>query len=140
MKTKAVRKFSLSLLALLIIAIFFYLNFTTVIVSGQSMEPTFRNGQRLLACKAYWLVGGIKDKDVVVIKAPVGYIIKRVYKTQGETVDFANVQEDYNIADGEYHVPPDNVWVLGDNRPVSEDSRKFGPIPLSSILGKVIKL
>ncbi|MEA2686818.1 MAG: mitochondrial inner rane protease subunit 1, partial [Actinomycetota bacterium] len=35
-------------------------------------------------------------------------------------------------------VPDDRFWVMGDNRPVAEDSRQFGPIPESAIEGRVL--
>jgi signal peptidase I len=126
---------------LLVIAVFFYFNFTTVIVSGHSMDPTFHTGQRLLACKAYWLIGGIRDNDIVVIKTdkPGEYIIKRVYKLGGEVVDWPNVPGDYRLITGEFHVPEGDVYVLGDNRPVSQDSRTFGPVPVDRVIGKIIR-
>jgi signal peptidase I len=135
------RGFSVTLLLSLAIALFFYFNFRTVIVSGHSMDPTFHTGQKLVACKAYWLVGDIKDNDVVVIQwtKPNEYIIKRVYKTAGETVDWPNAPADYKITQGEFRVPDGEIYVLGDNRAVSEDSRIFGPVPLGRVIGKIIK-
>ena len=133
---------SVSLVVLLVFAIVFYVNFHTVVVSGHSMDPTFHDGQRLLACRAYWLVGGIKDNDVVVIQmgGPHEYIIKRVYKTAGEVVDWPNVPERWNITNGEFRVPDGEIYVLGDNRAVSEDSRAFGPVQTNRVLGKILKL
>jgi signal peptidase I len=139
-KKKVLRRFSYTTLVLLVIAIFFYFSFHTVVVSGQSMEPTFHTGERLLACKAYWLVGPIKDKDVVVIQRPGEYIIKRVYRTEGETVDFVNAPSTWDITRGEYKVPEGCVYVLGDNRPVSSDSRAFGAVPTSDVIGKILRL
>lgn len=134
--------FLIVLLALLGISVFFYFNFTTVVVNGESMLPTFRNGDRLLACKAYWLVGGIHKKDVVVIKNPDGkpdeYVIKRVLGLPGDEIDFQNVPGDWRIANGVYHVPDGHVYVIGDNREVSDDSRKFGPVPLENVIGKIV--
>ncbi len=122
------------------ITILFYLNFNTVIVSGHSMDPTYHTGERLLASRAYWLVGNIRPKDIVVIRGEKSgeYMIKRVYKMGGEIVDYANVPENWSIANGEYHVPEGNIYVLGDNREVSEDSRKYGPVPVDRILGKIV--
>ncbi|HEY3782214.1 MAG TPA: signal peptidase I [Fimbriimonadaceae bacterium] len=139
-KKKALRRFSYTTLVLLAIALFFFFNFHTVVVSGQSMEPTFHTGERLLACKAYWLVGPIRDKDVVVIQRPGEYIIKRVYKTAGETVDFVNAPANWDISQGEYKVPAGCVYVLGDNRPVSSDSRVFGAVQASNVIGKILRL
>jgi len=125
---------------LLAFAIYFHLTFTTVVVSGESMLPTLTNGQRVLTSRAYWLVGPIRDKDVVVIKddGPTGYIIKRVYKMAGEIVDWYNVPDNVDFRDGEYKVPLGHVYVLGDNREVSEDSRRFGPVKVDDIIGKVV--
>jgi signal peptidase I len=131
------------MIAVLAFAVFFLLNFTTVVVSGPSMLPTFKSGRRLLASKAYWLVGPLKKDDVVVIReadpnAGTGYFIKRIYRLAGETVDMVNVPRNYKLASGPYVVPSGTVYVLGDNREVSSDSRELGPIELSRIIGKVI--
>ena len=98
---------------------------------------------KILTSRAYWLVGPIKDGDVVVIRNPEeeeakGYLIKRVHRMGGEKVDFLNVPEDHRLADGEYVVPADSVYVIGDNRAVSEDSRKFGAVKKKDILGKYV--
>ncbi len=139
-RKRAITGFSATLLFLLAFAIYFFFTFQTVVVSGESMLPTLKSGQRVLTSKAYWLVGPIKQKDVVVLKddGPTGYIIKRVYKMAGEVVDWSLVPETFDFRSGEFKVPDGNVYVLGDNREVSEDSRKFGPVPLEKIIGKVV--
>ncbi|MBN9504167.1 MAG: signal peptidase I [Armatimonadetes bacterium 55-13] len=139
-RKRAITGFGGTLLVLLAFAIYFHLTFTTVVVSGESMLPTLTNGQRVLTSRAYWLVGPIRDKDVVVIKddGPTGYIIKRVYKMAGEIVDWYNVPDNVDFRDGEYKVPLGHVYVLGDNREVSEDSRRFGPVKVDDIIGKVV--
>ena len=129
------------LLFLLAVSVFFYYNFKTVEVEGNSMEPTLKPGQRLLVCKAYWLVGQIKDGDIVVINNPFErneVIIKRVYRTQGETVDLQNVPDSWDVTQGQYVVPQGTIFVLGDNPAVSQDSRFYGPFDSSSVIGKVV--
>lgn len=141
MRKRAITGFGIVLLFVFGFTMFFYLNFNTVIVTGNSMENTYHSGQRLLASRAYWLVGEIRDKDIVVIKqgdGPKDYIIKRVYKMEGEVVDFANVPENWSIGNGEYKVPSGYIYVLGDNRAVSEDSRKFGAVAIDRVLGKIV--
>jgi len=142
MRKKAFTGFGVMLLFILGFALFFFLNFKTVIVSGPSMQPTYMSGDRLLESKAYWLIGPIHQEDIVVIRNEdgKGYIIKRVYRLGGEKVDYKNVPDSWNLASGEYVVPEGDVYVLGDNRPVSEDSRKFGPVPMERILGKIVIL
>ncbi len=131
---------SASLLGLLGFAFFFQSNFRTVQVQGESMVPTFQNGDRLLASSAYWLVGTLRRGDVVVVESetPGEFFIKRVYRLEGEDVDWLNVPDDHNLTKGTFSVPPGNVYVLGDNREVSEDSRKFGPVAYEKIVGKIV--
>lgn len=105
------------------------------------MEPTLKDKQRILVCKAFWLVGAPKKGDIVVIRgeAPGEYLVKRVYATEGEEVDYAYQPENYDFSQGKYVVPEGYVYVLGDNLSMSEDSREFGPVPMQRILGKVVE-
>lgn len=138
-KRRPITGFGITLLVVLGITLFMYFNFTTVIVSGNSMEPMYTDKERVLVSKAYWLVGGIRRKDVVVLRGSNGEtVIKRVIGLPGDTIDFFNVPEDWKLQNGEYVVPPNAYYVLGDNREVSEDSRKFGPVPEKQIVGKVL--
>jgi len=105
------------------------------------MEPTFNTGDHVLVSKAYWLVGDIMQNDIIVVRSrdkSGEYYIKRVYKTGGETVDFYNMPANWSITNGEFIVPERQYYVLGDNRPVSEDSRTWGPVQLNEVIGKVI--
>lgn len=139
--TRAITEFGTTLILVLGIMLFALFNFKTVVVSGPSMEPTFLNGQKLLACKAYWLIGAIRKKDIVVIKGdkPNDYFIKRVYALPGDVVDWANVPEDWSLEKGEYKIKPGEIYVLGDNREVSEDSRVWGAISQDRVIGKIVK-
>lgn len=133
--------FSGFLLFLFAITLFFWKNFKTIEVQGDSMETTLQAGNRLLISNAYWLVGTIKDNDIVVIRNPYEnneIIIKRVYKSEGETVGLANVPEDWDITKGPYVVPKGMIFVLGDNVAVSQDSRHYGPFDLEDVIGKVV--
>jgi signal peptidase I len=138
---KSSRKgFIIFLFVVLLVAIFFNRNFTTIVVKGPSMQPTFYTGRRLLVSHAYWLVGEIRDNDIVVVSDPNpdGYIIKRVYKMGGEKVDWHNAPRSHNLAMGDYVVPPGQYFLLGDNPPKSDDSRDFGPVDQARVLGKVL--
>ena len=128
------------LLFLLALAVFFYYNFRTIEVQGDSMVPTLQPGQRLLISKAYWLVGDIKYNDIVVINhvRENEVIIKRVYKLSGEIVDMQNVPPSWDLTQGEYTVPDNQIFVLGDNIEVSQDSRHYGPFDLNDVIGKVV--
>lgn len=140
-KKVVVTGFTVFLLFVLAFVIFLSQNFTTVEVKGPSMEPTFYERDHVLVSKAYWLVGPLKRGDIVVIKSEdkAGeYYIKRVNRLPGETVDFYNLPQDYSLTNGEFVVPDGQYYVLGDNRPVSEDSRVWGPVDVGEIIGKVI--
>jgi signal peptidase I len=107
-------------------------------VEGISMEPTLQPGQGLLLVRLLWLAGGIHDGDIVVVSDPSGqhHMIKRVYKSGGEQVEPDFQPGETPAAD--YVVPEGNIYVLGDNLEHSEDSRVWGPIPLSRVDGKAI--
>ncbi|MFN8138519.1 MAG: signal peptidase I [Fimbriimonadales bacterium] len=132
--------FSVVLLLVLLFLVFFYQNFQTVQVSGESMLPTFHNGQRILICKALWLVGPLQKRDIVVIKGEAAgeYIVKRVAYLEGDEVDYVNQPSNWDASQGKFVVPNGTVYVLGDNEEVSEDSRIFGPVSLSRVVGKVL--
>lgn len=131
--------FGLFLVFILAFSVFFWMNFQTVEVRGDSMEPTYHDGSRLLVSRAYWLVGSVSKGDVIVIKQDADeYIIKRVYALEGEAVDFAKIPDEWALEQGEYIVPAGKVYVLGDNKDVSEDSRQLGPFRLDSVIGKVV--
>jgi signal peptidase I len=137
-RKRHITEFGIVMLVVLAAALYLYTTFTTVVVSGESMLPTLKDGQRLLASKAYWLVGPIRERDIVVVQdgGPSRYYIKRVYKLAGGKVEWALAPMKNPI--GEFTVPKGTAYVLGDNREVSEDSRKFGAIPLDQIIGKVV--
>ncbi|MFN0060195.1 MAG: signal peptidase I [Planctomycetota bacterium] len=126
-------------------------------ISGQSMEPTFRNGERVIIHKLSpgWL--SIDHGDVLIFASPNDpskNLIKRVIALPGEHVhiesgkvyiDEKELDESYvrreltTYAPRAYDwiVPPDHVFVMGDNRAQSQDSRHFGFVPQRDVKGKV---
>ncbi|MCG7335940.1 signal peptidase I [Sporosarcina sp. ACRSM] len=131
--------------------------FTPVIVSGQSMEPTFENENKIVISKIH----KVDRFDLIVFHAPNSEddFIKRVIGLPGDVVImkddrlFINGEEydeDYiqankdKLADGqkltqdfEVEVPEGCYFVLGDNRRHSTDSRIIGCIDASSVVGAV---
>ena len=139
-KKRAITGFGVFLFLMLGVAIFFFFNFKTIEVSGISMVPTLKDHQRVLVSKAYWLIGAIHDDDIIVLQDPhgPGEIIKRVCFSPGENVDWTVRPDNAPGIDSKFLVPEGCFYVLGDNRPYSEDSRKFGFIDGSKVLGKVV--
>jgi signal peptidase I len=123
-------------------------------VEGQSMEPSLHTNQRLVVEKVSYRFHGPQRFDIVVLRLPSQgeeLLIKRVIGLPGETVEIRNGQVYINgqqldepfIAEetrpgrnARVIVPPLNVYVLGDNRNRSNDSRSFGPVPIENIVGR----
>ncbi len=142
----------------LIVVFLFVFTFRLGIVRGESMMPTYQNGQSVLVRRQSFLNSKFKRGDVVVLQKGRDVIIKRVAYLPGEEVkDPALVNVSYVrdlldyyeqsprlTSDGKksmvprIFVPAGFIVVLGDNPAVSEDSRFFGPVPLRDVLGNVI--
>ena len=157
-----VKTICVTVVVILIVRIFF---FTPVVVEGASMQPTFHSGDRIIVSKQ----SSIERLDVIVFKANEHEnYIKRVIGLPGEHVAYMNdyllingevVEEPY-LDDYKLHIPLDTtltenftletytgytvipegyVFVLGDNRKKSTDSRdpSLGLVAFDSILGEV---
>ena len=125
------------------------------VVNGTSMLPTAINGEHVLVNKLAYVFGSPKPGQVIVFHPPIPTteeFIKRVVATAGETVairkghlyvDGKRVPQPYieywdTRSYAQVTVPKGDVFVLGDNRPVSYDSRYFGPVPIKSITGEAM--
>lgn len=128
-----------------------------------SMEDTIMPGDMVFSEKVSYYVRGPERGDIVTFADPEvagRTLIKRVIATEGQTVDlvdgkvvvsgvelvepYTSGRESFPLsrtAPGidisyPYTVPTGHVWVMGDNRTASQDSRYFGSIPISSISGR----
>jgi signal peptidase I len=121
-------------------------------VLGQSMEPNLHSTQRVVVEKVtYRFLHGPRRGDIVVIDLPIQteMLIKRVVGLPGETIevrrgevyiDGERLEEPWtvNYGGGSYGpktIPPLHVFVMGDNRGASNDSRNFGPVPIDHVVG-----
>jgi signal peptidase I len=125
-------------------------------VHGNSMEPTLPAGAALLIDKVTFQARDPHRGDVIVTSDPrTGeLIVKRIVATEGDSVGIENgtlivngraVEENYvdnHDMEGFYFgpdtVPSGHVFLLGDNRADSVDSRAFGPVAVDSIDGRVL--
>ncbi|MEI6532812.1 MAG: signal peptidase I [Candidatus Roizmanbacteria bacterium] len=130
-------------------------------VRGASMEPTFQTGDFIFTSKVTYKFRTPQRGDVVVFHSPrnpeVEYI-KRIIGIPGDSIKLSNrtmyvnetpLKETYIsasttiLSEGFLHedikitVPQGYIFVMGDNRPRSSDSREFGPVPISSVIGQV---
>ena len=145
------------ILAGITIGIVRYFLFKPFYVKGQSMEPNFYEKDYLIIDELTYRFREPQRGEVVVFRAPVGsdYYLKRVVGLPGERVKIENqkvvvynddhpqgliVDEVYLTEDTPgstmVSLEPDEYFVLGDNRDSSYDSRRFGPIKESSIVGR----
>jgi signal peptidase I len=122
-------------------------------VEGYSMEPTLHGQERLVIEKLSFHFRPPERGDIVVLRVPnygKEMLIKRVIGLPGDTIAVENghvlingepLDETYINGPplgsyGPTTVPADSVFVMGDNRNNSNDSRSFGPIPYDDIVGR----
>lgn len=130
----------LALLAGSLLAVRRLLLVTTV--DGSSMEPTLRSGDRVLIRRTHRPRRG----QVVLMRFPVRpgrppdpqLLLKRVVHVHGDRVPGDWASPDLRAIGGA-EVPAGHAVVLGDNRPVSWDSRHFGFVPRDRVLGVMLR-
>ncbi len=150
-----------TVLALLIVIPIRFFIAQPFVVSGESMVPTFNDGNYLIVDEISYRFETPKRGDIVVFKFPSDekrYLIKRVIGLPGETVDIKDgrifiknkehpnsfeLTEPYldpkrNLLYGNQTTTLTNnqYFVMGDNRVASSDSRIWGPLPKDLIVGR----
>lgn len=131
------------------------------VVPSGSMIPTIQEQNRVLAEKiTYRFTRAPEYGDVAVFRNPLGappILIKRVIATGGQEVDLRDgvvyidgvaLDEPYTHSQPSlpespaiaypFTVPEDSVWMMGDNRTNSGDSREFGPVRVDQVLGRAM--
>ncbi len=123
-----------------------------------SMEPTVMTDDRVIAEKVSLYFHGPRPGDVIAFDNPAGVaplLFKRVIAVGGQTVDIRDGQliVDGEVVDEPYiHgaltqpgtvalplvVPEGYLWLMGDNRENSRDSRYFGPQPETAVEGRAV--
>jgi signal peptidase I len=153
--------FKIAVIAFVIVAPIRYFLFQPFIVSGESMVPSFQNGDYLIVDEISYRFSNPERGDVVVFDTnfiPNYYgqrFIKRVIGLPGEVVNVTGghievTKDNKTITLSEKYLPAslktvgevkktlgkDEFFVLGDNRDYSYDSRVWGVVPRKDIIGK----
>jgi signal peptidase I len=152
------------LIAFGLAAIIRYFLFTPIVVDGESMMPTLEDGDKMIVNKIGYTIGEPERFDIVVFHAPEQKdYIKRVIGLPGDQIEYRDDQlyingeayeepylgeykeavtdgtltEDFTLEDKIQRetVPEGHVFVMGDNRRFSKDSRHIGVIPFDEIIG-----
>lgn len=128
------------------------------VVSGESMVPTFHNGEYLIVDEISYLLGNVKRGDVVIFRYPGDtkrFFIKRIIGLPNEKVIVNNgevtiinkehpegfkmnepyVNEEF-FTGSEYETKDGEYFVMGDNRNKSSDSRFWGVLPEKLLIGR----
>lgn len=152
------------LFSIIFVAIFTTFIAKPIRVNGSSMYPTLIDQElgfsNVITLKAF----GIHRFEVVIVYVDElkEYLVKRVIALPGETVEYKNetlfingspvtesfldkqyvekisksINADFTAAFEPYTVKEGEVWLMGDNRPFSSDSRRFGAFPIKKIVSK----
>lgn len=153
------RRVLLEILETIVLALVLFtaINFLTarIRVDGSSMEPNFHDGDYVIVNRMAYRFGDIQRGDVIVFPYPLHKeddYIKRVIGLPGDHVAiyggvvYVNgeaLSEPYimekPVADlAEVVVPEGYVYVMGDNRNASSDSRAWGPLEIKDIIGQAV--
>jgi signal peptidase I len=132
------------------------------IVRGASMDPTFENNEYLIVDQVTYRFHPPERSDVVIFRYPKNpsiFFIKRIIGLPGETVEITGeritirrgvgvdpIVLDQSFIDpsrmsaeyGVYALGENEYFVMGDNRKESSDSRTWGPLPKSDLIGRAV--
>lgn len=153
-----IREYAESLVIAVVLALFIiFFIAQSFLVQGDSMEPSLHDGERLLVDKVTYRFRPPERGEIIVFsfpKDPRRKFIKRVIGVPGDVIEIRNrtlfingvpIEEEYIRGPmyqpyGPITVPEGTVWVLGDNRNNSEDSRfpDVGPVPLDLVVGRAL--
>ena len=155
-KPITVKRFVFEILQTILLSFLLYFAIDAVVarvrVENISMQPTLKPGEFLLVNKLAYKLGSVGRGDIIVFhfpKDPSDDYIKRAIGLPGDHVRIENgrvyinsaqLNETYTMADptynGEWNVPQDAIFALGDNRNQSSDSHSWGFVPMDNLVGK----
>ena len=144
-KVKEILSYVIIILVVVLIRTFL---FTPIKVNGKSMYPTLDENYFMILNKIA-VKKSINRWDIVVVKENDKYIIKRVIGLPGESIAYIDgklyinekvMEDEYSKSKtsdfNEITLKENEYFVMGDNREVSADSRRIGPVKKDELLGK----
>ena len=147
---KQIREWGIVLGLAIIIFLLFHFIIDNSVVDGQSMQPALYQGQRLFVVKVFLEPG---RGDIIIIHPPIApneEFVKRLIGLPGDTIEIKNgtvyvngillnepyIKDKPTYTYGPVKVPPNNYFVLGDNRNASTDSHFGWTVTRQEIVGK----
>src|SRR5699024_1652519 len=127
--------------------------FAASIVEGESMMQALEDGERIIFNKFVYIIGELECGEIIIIKSSENNYVKRVIDLVNERIEmrnhelYTNDEKQSSYVDeyltkltrnfGPVTIPEDSYFVMGDNRPISKDSRNgLGFIDRSDIVGR----
>ena len=152
------KRFALDIIETLLLAVVLFLGINAISarvrVDGFSMRPTLEDGEFVLVSKLSYKFSEFSRGDIIVFHFPLNpdeELVKRIIGVPGDKVSVQNSQVYVNgqkldepyiaqapLYSGEWMVPEDRLFVLGDNRNNSNDSKDWGLLPEENVVGKAI--
>lgn len=146
--------------AALISILFRIFLFEPFIVPSASMETTLMVQDKVIVNKISYKFTGIKRGDIIVFHSPITEgkdLVKRAIAFEGETISLSTdgviyingkpIDKDYYTGKAPpkytgqtFKIGKNEIFVMGDNRDDSYDSRYFGPIEKTAVFGKVLMI
>ena len=153
MNKKVLKEVLSYILIIVFVLLFRYFLYSPIVVRESSMKPTLYDGEIMILNRIGYRINGLSRFDIIVFNYENDKLIKRVIGLHGDYVEYKEnklyindelIEENYTREDTEdfilevigYSVIPEGKYlVMGDNRPISRDSRIIGLIDEKDILG-----
>jgi signal peptidase I len=149
-------RFLIDVIETLVLSVILFLGINAISarirVDGSSMEPSLQSGEFVIVNRLAYKLGDPEYGDVVVFHFPGDpgqEYIKRIIGLPGDSVRILDgtvyvneqaLQEPYIAANpryqGNWDIPPNHLFVLGDNRNNSSDSHNWGAVPMENVIGE----